>query len=62
METATVTCTTSDCPKSGVPIENVPVGMDEEGGTHWVDAVICGVCGQPITDVDPPLPGKATPN
>ena len=48
---ATVTCRTEECPNQGAGIELVLTYEDEEGATVAVDAVVCGVCGQPITDI-----------
>lgn len=58
MATATVICETPGCPSEGRPVENVPVGWENEetGETEYVSAVACGACGQPITDVTPPIP------
>jgi hypothetical protein len=46
VDTYTATCRTEDCPNAGYPIE---LSWD---GTP-LDAVICGVCGQPITELTP---------
>lgn len=51
---AIVTCRTEGC-------ENADVGIDvgdltsvnpDTGETETVDSVVCGPCGQPITDID----------
>lgn len=47
---ATVTCHTDGCANKDHPIVLDLDWTDEEGVTHTVDMVICGVCGQPITD------------
>ena len=49
---ATVTCHTEGCGNAGTPIELDLEYTDEEGMTRTVDAVACGACGQPITDLD----------
>lgn len=48
---ATVTCHTEGCGNAGVAIELARPVDDETGQPldPWV--IICGVCGQPITDV-----------
>lgn len=52
METATVTCHTSGCAVAGVAVEGVPITADSpEGENVRVGIVICGVCGQEITDI-----------
>lgn len=50
---ATVTCHTPGCPKDGEPVPDVVTTYvdDETGETREVDSVICGACGQPITEV-----------
>jgi hypothetical protein len=57
----TVTCHTDDCANSGIPIEmQLSFEVTDEWGetsTITVGSVVCGVCGQPISDIDPPLPG-----
>lgn len=56
---AMVTCHTGGCENEGVPIDAMTQWQDEETGeTRYTDAVVCGPCGQPITDVDPPLPER----
>lgn len=49
-----VICHTEGCGNEGVPIELATTWTDEEGGVHDVGAVICGACGQPITDITNP--------
>jgi hypothetical protein len=48
---AFVTCHTENCSNADQPIELTLSWTDEEGNTQTVDAVSCGVCGQPITDI-----------
>jgi len=50
-----VICHTQDCGNADQPISMDLTYEDEYGDTHPVGSVSCGVCGQPITDVDPPL-------
>ena len=53
----TVTCHTPDCENAdiGIELELSWVNFDT-GETEWVTGVSCGACGEPITDIDPPLP------
>lgn len=51
----TATCRTDGCDNGGIPLD-VVTSWDDDEGTHYVGAVVCGVCGQQITDLDPPLP------
>lgn len=46
-----VTCHTEGCLNAEIPIDLDLTWEDDEGETHNVDAVVCGVCGQPITDI-----------
>jgi hypothetical protein len=48
---AVVTCHTPECENAGHGIELNLTWVDEDGETQTVDAVGCGVCGQPITDI-----------
>jgi len=49
---STVTCHTDGCANAEIAIDLPTTYEDEETGeTRSVDAVICGVCGQPIEDV-----------
>ena len=49
---ATVTCHTHGCAKENEAVPDVPVTVTGEDGNETPeDAVICGVCGQPITDI-----------
>jgi hypothetical protein len=51
---ATVVCHTPGCPAQDEAVSGVVVTWeDEDGATHPVDAVICGACSQPTTDVTP---------
>lgn len=44
-----VTCNTDGCANAGHPIDlNLTYTDDETGEIVYVDAVQCGVCGQPI--------------
>lgn len=52
---ATVTCHTEGCGNAGAPIELDLTYTDDDGNLQTVDSVACGVCGQPITDIEPPL-------
>jgi hypothetical protein len=56
---STVTCHTENCSNNGIPIEmQLSFEVTDEWGdtsTVTVGGVACGVCGQPITDIDPPL-------
>lgn len=48
---ATVTCRTKDCGNEGEPI-SLEIGyLDDDGIEHEVDAIVCGVCGNPIETV-----------
>ena len=52
MATATVTCHTQNCPKADEPVPDVPITWVDDSGTEQpVGGVICGACGQPITDI-----------
>jgi hypothetical protein len=46
----TVTCHTEGCGNEGIGLELDLTWTDEEGTEHAVDQVVCGVCGQTITD------------
>ena len=43
-----VTCTTPDCANAGTAIDVDLTWTDDDGNTHQVGGVACGVCGQPI--------------
>jgi hypothetical protein len=45
---ATLTCHTGGCGNAGVGIDADPTNPDTG---EPVDLIICGACGQPITDV-----------
>lgn len=47
----TVTCHTDGCPNEDVPIPMDLEGTDDEGNPWAVSAVVCGPCGQAITDL-----------
>lgn len=52
----TATCHTEGCGNQGHPIEVVTDYEDPDTGeVRTVGGVSCGVCGQPIEDVEPPL-------
>lgn len=47
-----VTCHTEDCPCAEKPVELATTYPDPDTGeTRTVDAVVCGACGQQITDI-----------
>jgi hypothetical protein len=48
---STVTCRTAGCENNGIQIELDLTFRDDQGVVHQVDTVICGACGQPITDI-----------
>lgn len=63
MATATATCHTEDCANADMPLEVTVSFPDMDTGEEtFVGSVGCGVCGQPITDVVPPLPGTEDPD
>jgi len=47
----TATCHTAQCPKDGQPVEGIMV-PDDPAAWGWT-GIICGACGQPITDIVP---------
>jgi hypothetical protein len=55
----TVTCHTDGCANSGITIDMQlsfdVVDIDGTTTTYTVGSVSCGICGQPITDIEPPL-------
>jgi hypothetical protein len=51
MPTVTATCHTEGCGNAEHAIAVETEFVDHEGETRTVDAVVCGVCGQPIEDV-----------
>lgn len=57
-DTRTATCHTEGCANAEQPIEVVcdyPDPDNPDAPLTTVGAVQCGVCGQPITDIQPPL-------
>jgi hypothetical protein len=48
---AILTCHTDDCENAEQGIELSLTYQDDDGNPMGVDAVQCGVCGQPITDI-----------
>ena len=48
---ATATCHTEGCDNAGIALPNVATVVDIDGEPYPVSVVICGVCGQEITDV-----------
>lgn len=53
---STVTCHTEGCENVDIPLEMTLSGVDDITGEPWqVSAVYCGVCSQPIIDIQPPL-------
>lgn len=48
---ATVTCTTDGCSNEGIALVIDTGWVDDEGDTHPVDEILCGVCEQEITTV-----------
>lgn len=53
---STLTCLNQDCDNYGMPVElDLTVTDPWTGQRVYVDAAVCGICGQPITDIDPPL-------
>lgn len=49
---ARATCRTEGCGNAGIAIEVGDVTYtDEETGEERTSGVVCGVCGQPITDL-----------
>jgi hypothetical protein len=48
-------CHTEGCSNAETPIDMQLTYLDETGTEQTVDSVTCGVCDQPITDIEPPL-------
>ena len=49
------TCHTEGCPNRDVPLQMQLTFVDDvTGETYAVAAVVCGPCGQPITDITGP--------
>jgi hypothetical protein len=49
---STVTCRTDECENNGIPIQLELTARDDEGRVQQITTVICGVCGQLITDIE----------
>jgi len=49
-----LTCHTEGCSSAGKPVDYDLDLVDAFGESYRVDAVVCGACSQPITDIDPP--------
>lgn len=47
----TVTCHTEGCANAGIPLDVSLSWTDDAGDAHTVTEVICGPCGNPITDI-----------
>ena len=47
---ATVTCRTEGCTNRDQPID-LELTFELDGQVQTVEAVVCGACGQPITDI-----------
>lgn len=47
----TVTCRNPDCVNADRPVPMLLSWVDIEGATRSVDAVMCGACGEQISDV-----------
>jgi hypothetical protein len=54
----TCTCHTDGCENNGIPIEMLLTYEDDAGNTLRVDSVVCGACGQTITDIVESEPAK----
>jgi hypothetical protein len=52
MSESTVTCHTDGCANAGAPIAMLLSGVDADGNPWAADSVVCGVCRQPVTDVE----------
>lgn len=49
---STVTCRTRGCANRGIPIDMELDYIDvDTGQTVTITTVLCGVCGEPITDI-----------
>lgn len=46
----TVTCQTDGCANAGIPVD-LNLSWEDDGTTYTADQVVCGVCGEQITDV-----------
>ena len=47
----TVTCHTDGCQNRDLGLTMSLIAIDQNGMEYQADTVQCGVCGQPITDV-----------
>jgi len=47
---ATATCHTDGCPSAEIAVEDVCVAMEMDG-RMYENTVVCGACGQVITDI-----------
>lgn len=56
-DNATATCPTAGCSNQGIPIPIATNWTDEEGVTHQVSGVVCGVCGADISADVAPIDG-----
>jgi hypothetical protein len=53
---STLICRTAGCVNNGDRVEfDLAVTDPDTGDTVYVDAVVCGICRKPITDIDPPF-------
>lgn len=53
---STLICHTRGCQNQDAPIQlNLSITDLETGQLVYVDEVVCGLCRQPISDVDPPF-------
>ena len=57
----TVTCRVEGCPKQDQPVELDLTYLDQDTGEpRTVDAVMCGSCGQQISDIQAPAEEPAS--
>lgn len=50
----TATCHTDDCGNADIPLDVGDLSAPDPFGDPWVEPnVVCGVCGQQITDLEP---------
>lgn len=47
-----VTCHTDGCPNAGIPLDVQLSWTDDDGETHETTDIVCGPCGNPITDIE----------
>ena len=57
-----LTCSTEGCMSAGKAVEYDLDMVDAFGQSYRVDAVVCGACSQPITDIDPPIEPPVDPS